>query len=366
MRHHGKKLLVALLVTYLLIELTCYIFIKSGHIKANLPDFNYSFTLTAYPFTIGDIDSVWGAWHYREPFRRKENCLNFDYHINSWGARDIERTKQATDTDRVLVLGDSFMEGYGMAEKDRVSSRLEQGTNRQFLNFACTDFGTTQEYLLYQHLGLQFVHSTLLIGIFPFNDFEDNDTSLHLNPYYKRFRPYFKGIAPDYHLVYKEDSIQKSNFNKRGFLKKENSTRALFVRFFRAYTCWFNILTYYLDARFVGSQKQSSGYYHYTAEQWNKMSFILKKIKELAGSRRMVIITIPTAEDIKTYNKLGDPPLHAAMDSLCKANKMEFVDLLKPFAARPHSEQTFYFDCDPHWNEAGNQFAAEILKPLFK
>jgi len=93
MRHHGKKLFVVILITYLLIELTCYIFIKSDLIKAYLPDFKYSFTLTDYP-SIGDIDSVWGTWHYRQTFQRKENCMNFDYHINSWGARDIERTRK--------------------------------------------------------------------------------------------------------------------------------------------------------------------------------------------------------------------------------------------------------------------------------
>lgn len=366
MRQYGKKLLLVILITYLLIELTCYLFIKSGLIKANLPDFNYSFTVTDYPFTIGDIDSVWGAWHYKEPFLKKEHCLHFNYHINSWGARDIERSKNDPDTNRVLVLGDSFMEGYGMDEKDRLTNQLEQSTGRQFINFACTDFGTTQEFLLYQHLGLQFDHSTLLLGIFPYNDFEDNDTSLHMNPYYKRYRPYFKGTSPEFHLVYNEDSIQKSNFNKQGFFKKENSTRARFVRFFRAYTCWFNIVTYFLDARFINSKKQSPGYYHYSVPQWNKMCFILKKIKKLAGERKMIVITIPTAEDILIYQKAGVPPLHAAMDSLCRTNKIDYLDLLPPFAARPDAVHTFYFDCDPHWNEAGNKYAAEILKPFFR
>src|SRR5664279_2030984 len=198
MRHLGKKLFATIFITYMLIELTCYIFIKSGRIKANLPDFNYSFTLKDYPFAIGDIDSIWGSWHYKEPFQRKDNCLNFDYQINSSVARDIERIKKDPDTNRVLVLGDSFLEGYGMDEKARLTNQLELSTNRKFLNFACQDFGTTQEFLVYQHLGIQFDHSTLLIGIFPFNDFEDNDTSLHMNPYYKRFRPYFKGIEPEY------------------------------------------------------------------------------------------------------------------------------------------------------------------------
>jgi hypothetical protein len=366
MRKNGKKLIIVVVVTYLLIELVCYVFIKSGLIKANLPEFNYSYTVTDYPLSIGDIDSVWGTWHYKEPFHLTEHCLHFDYRMNSYGARDKERNKKDPDTNRVLVLGDSFMEGYGMFEKDRLTNLLEQHTGRQFINFACSDFGTTQEYLLYKYLGVEFVHSTLLVGIFPFNDFEDNDTSIHQNPYYKRFRPYFKGISPDYHLVYLEDSIQKSNYNRQGYFKKENSTRARIVRFFRAYTCWFNILTYFLDARLIDNKKQMPGYYHYTAAQWDKMCYILKKIRELARDRRMIIVTIPTAEDILTFEKSGKPPLAEAMAAFCKTNNIVYLDLLPHFAGRSDAVHSLYFDCDPHWNEEGNKFAAEILKPLFK
>ena len=196
MANQKKKLLLIILINYILIELACFIFIKSGFIKTKLPDFKYSFTLTEYPYETGDIDSVWGTWHYPGHIQRKESCLNFDYTINSWGARDIERSLQSPDTNRVVVLGDSFMEGYGMDQSDRLSDQLQKKTNRAFINLSCQDFGTTQEFLVYKNLGLKFDHSTLLIGVFPYNDFEDNDTSMHMNPYYKRFRPYFKGSFP--------------------------------------------------------------------------------------------------------------------------------------------------------------------------
>jgi lysophospholipase L1-like esterase len=361
-----KKRLLTIFITYILIELTCFIFIKSGLIRTKLPDFKYSFTLTEYPFEVADIDSVWGSWHYREHVHRKLSCLNLDYNINSWGARDNERTLHSPDTDRVVVLGDSFMEGYGMEQSERLSDQLQNKTNRAFINLSCQEFGTTQEFLVYKNLGLKFDHSTILIGVFPYNDFEDNDTSIHMNPYYKRFRPYFKGTFPDYHLIYIEDSIQKTNFNKQGFLRKENSARARLVRFLRSYTCWFNIVTYASDYLSGNNAIGSLGYFHYSGEQWNKMCFILKKILDLGKNKRIIIVTIPTSADIKEYRKSGIPSLHAAMDSFAKSNAIEYVDLLPSFASRPHSEQEFYFDCDRHWNQAGNKFAAEILLPLFR
>ena len=360
-----KKIIGVVLVTYFLIELTCYIFIKSGYIKTQLPDFKYEYTLTEYPFEVADIDSVWGTWHYREPFRRMENCLDFDYDINSMGARDKERVFLSKDTNRVFVLGDSFMEGYGLAENDRLSNLLEKNTQREFLNFSCSDFGTTQEWLLYNKLGKQFNHSTLLIGILPLNDFEDNDTSIHVNPYYKRFRPYFKGVYPDYKLVYDQDSIQKATFNKAGFFKKENSFRAKIVRFFRAFTYWFNIVTYVKDYPVTSKYKPASGYYDYSRENLGKICFILEKIKQQAIGKRIIVVTIPVAEDIKRFRKVGKPSLHDSMDSFCRRNNMEYVDLLPHMAGIPQAEKLFFFDCDFHWNREGNKFAAGILQPLF-
>jgi hypothetical protein len=107
-----KKIIGVVLVTYFLIELTCYIFIRSGYIKTQLPDFKYEYTLREYPFDVADIDSVWGTWHYRESFHRKENCLDFDYEINSMGARDKERNFLYKDTNMLLVLVYSFLECY--------------------------------------------------------------------------------------------------------------------------------------------------------------------------------------------------------------------------------------------------------------
>jgi hypothetical protein len=364
MRNKARKIGLLIVITYLLIEFTCYLFIKTGYIKTRLPDFHYSFTLTEYPSEVGDIDSVLGTWHYRGHTKRTENCMDFDYSINSWGARDIERELISTDTNRVFVLGDSFMEGYGMSEDERLSNLLEKTTKRGFINFSCQDFGTTQEYLIYKEMGQKFNHSTLLIGILPYNDFADNDTSIHANPYYKRFRPYFKGQYPNYKLVYSEDSIQKSNYNKQGFFKKENTTKAKLVRFLRAYTCWFNIVTYIKDYSEVSKYKYSSGYYYYTPEEWLKMCFILCKIRQLADKKRIIILTIPASEDIVHYRKYGIPPLHLAMDSLCRLHNMEYFDLLPLMALKENAEKLFYFNCDPHWNQAGNKFAEKLLEPV--
>src|SRR5437868_4019353 len=89
--------LITIVFFYLLFELVCFTFIRSGYVPARLPNFHFVWKNPAYPAPMADIDSMWGTWHYRENFRSQNGCMYLDYKINSYGARDIERKKQSSD-----------------------------------------------------------------------------------------------------------------------------------------------------------------------------------------------------------------------------------------------------------------------------
>jgi len=201
--------LFLLLFFYLLFELICFGFIKSGYIPARQPSFHFVWKNPQYPLPMADIDTTWGTWHYKEPFRSQNGCIYFDYRINSYGARDIERQKKSNNKDRVIVLGDSFTEGYGLAENERLSNLLQKKTGKEFLNFSCADFGTTQEYLVYKYLAQAFDHSTIFIGFVPFNDFENDDRSFLGEQ--NRYKPYFIKTDTAYSLQYYKQSLQQSD-----------------------------------------------------------------------------------------------------------------------------------------------------------
>jgi hypothetical protein len=79
-----------------------------------------------YDFPIAELNPYWGVWHYTNSvYTEKRDCIECTYHINSYGARDKERIKEA-DTNRIIMLRDSFIEGYGMSEEERLSDRLEK------------------------------------------------------------------------------------------------------------------------------------------------------------------------------------------------------------------------------------------------
>ena len=78
----------------------------------------------------------YGVWH--QPgisARHVSRCFDVEVRTNSLGARDIERSRES-DRPRAIFLGDSFSEGWGVPEAERLSNRLETASGFEHLNFA--------------------------------------------------------------------------------------------------------------------------------------------------------------------------------------------------------------------------------------
>lgn len=95
---------------------------------------------------------------------------------NSHGQRDRERTVQKPDgVKRILLLGDSVVEGYGLPEEDTLSSQLERlypGESVEVLNFGVSAYCTRAEIELLKTKGLQFDPDVVVL-VFVENDFDN-------------------------------------------------------------------------------------------------------------------------------------------------------------------------------------------------
>lgn len=115
-------------------------------------------------------------------YRIAEEDVTVQY--NSTGWRDREHPKPLTeDTDRILVLGDSFMEAYSVDLEDTFHSRLEQlFADEQYrvetINLGVAGYGTLQEYLAYEHHGRHFSPKLVLLAVFIANDVNNNSLEL--------------------------------------------------------------------------------------------------------------------------------------------------------------------------------------------
>lgn len=95
---------------------------------------------------------------------------------NAHGLRDHERdTDKASDVRRVILLGDSVVEGYGLPQSQTISSRLQelcQQDDVEVLNFGISAYCTRAEIELLEKKGLRFQPDEVVL-VFVENDFDN-------------------------------------------------------------------------------------------------------------------------------------------------------------------------------------------------
>ena len=116
--------------------------------------------------------------------------------INSKGLRDREYPYQKPPgTMRILVLGDSYAWGYGVADDQVFSKVLEAkfektGSYIEVLNSGVSGWGTDQEYLFLVDEGLKYAPDLVVLAFFVLNDLDNNVSSMH----YSVYKPVFLNL----------------------------------------------------------------------------------------------------------------------------------------------------------------------------
>jgi hypothetical protein len=106
------------------------------------------------------------------------STINQPLSINSKGLRDREYPYQkAAGTKRILVLGDSYTWGYGVANKEIYTEVLEEALQDKYphyevLNAGVSGWGTDQQYLFLITEGLKYSPDLVIVGHF-INDLEE-------------------------------------------------------------------------------------------------------------------------------------------------------------------------------------------------
>jgi hypothetical protein len=343
-------LLGALVATLALLEAGAWLAVETGLVRGVQRP---SYGRDAYWW--GDHPEL-GVW--RRPnasFEHRAPCFDVTYHTNAVGARDIERTPEE-HAPRVVVLGDSFLEGWGISDAQRLSNRLEAATGFEHLNLAMAHFGPFQELLAYRTLAKAFAHDAVLVGILPANDFVDSDLALAraLPDYEYRYRPYLVGDAPPYQRV---------------DLREPRWRRAL-----RSHSYAFGALLHAVSrggsraaasasppAPSNAARRAPSWFYDYDEAGVQRLTWILQQLVREAQGREVVVLLIPVLEDFRRQALSGPDPLAARLE----AAGVRVVDLL-PVMADPRGQWGRYFlSCDYHWSAEGNQVASErVLQAL--
>lgn len=118
----------------------------------------------------------------RLQFRRAEYSV--EVAINSLGLRDPERGHEAAaGTERILALGDSFLEAYGVELEESTTQVLERGLRDDgcavdVINGGTTGYSTDQALLFYRSEGVRYSPRLVLL-YFYYNDVLYNDLQFY-------------------------------------------------------------------------------------------------------------------------------------------------------------------------------------------
>ncbi|RME84142.1 MAG: hypothetical protein D6775_06325 [Caldilineae bacterium] len=128
--------------------------------------------------------------------------------INSQGLRDVERSgyEKPAGTYRILLIGDSFVEGIRVPLEQTFAKQLEaelkrawtdehagpEGVKRpEVVNAGVGGWGTDQELLWYRAEGRKYDPDLVILAFFPANDFMNNSEELESSNMGRVLKPFF-------------------------------------------------------------------------------------------------------------------------------------------------------------------------------
>ena len=296
-----------------------------------------------------------------------KSCFNVEYSSNEVGARDTS-FEEIDHLDNVVLLGDTFAEGYGVKFEETSQYLLETGTGKNILNFGATgSFGPLQYLLIYEQLASKYRHEAVLIYFLPANDFTDNDYSHWLQTGYtfspqnkERYRPYFnENTTKALELFYPEAA------EKRAALDAHRKKSVFDWREFLLDNFWSaNVLRTSNFLLKVGVNFDPySGYFDASEAQQTSAIAAINAIVETAGDIPVILVSIPTKSDfvrMANGDNSSDQSWWKAFKALETENEnVVFLDLSQ-FPVEDSSQ--LFFSCDDHWSAVGNAWAADIIK----
>jgi hypothetical protein len=347
----ARVVVINFIVFAIIAELGCLLYINLTDWPSSKP----SYHLSDNWFWV-DINPVFGVWHRPNGhFVHKGGCFTVEYNTNSYGARDVERSLHSTRS-RTVMLGDSFVEGVGVPDKDRLSNILERDTGREHLNFATGgDFGPLQYALLYKTMASAFDHDLVLVGVLPDNDFRDMSLSYGRIHHPGRYRPYY---TDDFSVVY--EGQLKPNGGE-GFWDQVEAALRAYLASYQVGQYLYTRLYWYRR-----SYNPYSGYNDYDDVDLSRLKRALEDIKSTADAHgaRMAVFLIPRTIDLQRLHQAGTNRLGPVMERWGHDAGIPIKDLMPEMDARSNGDyQSYFLSCDGHWSARGSTAAAEILEP---
>ena len=298
--------------------------------------------------------------------------LSYPFFTNSLGLADgycRQVPKLAKNKRRILLMGDSFMEGVGFPFQKTVAGLLQQkmdSTTIEIINAGCSSYSPRLHFLRLKHLLQQ--DSLRVNEIVCFMDYSDVMDEL----VYEDFEP--KAVSPlnnfknDFFSWLVGNSMLTSVFfliRQQAFVSKNNDDpNAQFVYWVKTDNGFLQKAPHFFALR--------SGWHRTEKEE------AVRHGKALALSNAQQLYELAKQQGIKFSIGVYPPPGFYALpaadlrstyllwEEFCTQRQLPFINLHRVFfgdtTAQNHKNSIQYFiSNDSHWNEAGHQLVADTL-----
>jgi hypothetical protein len=348
-----RRLLTQAVVFLLILELGLQAVVRLGLLQVSLPTYDAS---NAWSFWV-DVDPNFGVWHLPQArYRHAKACFDVPYRANAFGMRDAETVERKAG-HRVAVLGDSFAEGWGVADGKRLSDRLERETGIEHLNFGTSgDFDPVQYWQLYRTLAKRFDHDAVLVMVLPDNDFPP------AGPAAKdaRWAPRLTGKWPDYGVTYPPRRFEPKPRDRGRYLVNLPGEFWLTYRTGMFAVAYVSAVRQHKAGTPEEGARGRSRYYNFATAEFDRLRYALAQIAREAGPERpMLVVTIPRRDDFAATAQGPPPPLPARLAEAARQGGYAYRDLLPQMTGKP---DRWFLACDGHWSEAGHAEAAQIIR----
>ena len=366
-----KITLINFIVLFLMLEGFSYIGIQLNLFKnPSIP--SYGFGSSFYDTDWRNEKELWGAWHKKNSLSlTKRSCFDVEYQSNNIGARDnVDYINLKTSKDTILLLGDSFAEGYGVEIENSFAKIIEKNSDKQVLNFGSAgSFGPLQEYLIYENLAYKYGFDEIILFFLPENDFTDNSSAYQDALFENRYRPYFDVDSKNFEIYYPANSKPSDNFPSDSIPSSITIKKILIDFFYSANLLREAKIILLNNSGNTLSIQSTSGYFFDEKPTINGALYYVEKI--LSGTPQHIkktIIVIPTEKDLRMLkaSKLKYKSLYwyKGLIKLSAKYDVNMIDLAliddvfsNELIGKGIDE--WFLPCDGHWNNNGHAMAAD-------
>jgi lysophospholipase L1-like esterase len=345
--------------------LAVFFAVAIAEIGLRLCGFGHNYTYPMGSFFEPDAElGCHGKPNFAGRFHRADFDVTVEHDENGFRRGELI---DIADGREVYVLGDSFVWGYGIGQRDLLTNQMARLLGRRVHNCGLIGAGTVEEFMIFQkHVAPRLRPGDTVVLVFFGNDFGDN-VGKHL-----RGRTYAK--IDNGQVVVVPPAPTSGLRRCKNWLKDAS--------------CIFNLVTYCLDrhhdvewtkglpdraTRRVPSNEEVHADTDATSAAVQITRYYFAAMQETCRDKQVQLLAVLVPgqaelgeDDVTSTSDLSpqeEVTSRQAFDRLIKELGIDTVDLMAPMLAAKHIGrfERLTFAHDFHWNAAGNTVAAETI-----